>query len=334
MVLINLSSLMFRMPVSTRNSTSGRRNLSAALSGAAPRPSTQARQVSRSVDAVEQDPEDVDTNGTGNVEDGVAHRPAAGNQPDATANAEMESLVAKAAAPMYSLASISNEILNSLSLFGSPEKAAIFQSLCSTTGVYAKRKDDILKRLFYVLSLNEHLKHLAEQVPEPEIENEKEYRFFIELRGPKTPAKKKVLNTCLILFSQCLIRKEWVGKDLSKKEDFAAAQYQPNHVLTLFKMLFAEFSERCIVYRLQRDFKGKGKLLAYWRYVFEITKSSRPDYGTTPHAAQFDANWRIKRQRAIESGELKPLTDYKHHLMVLTEELMCCNNLRGSKEVS
>ena len=169
-------------------------------------------------------------------------------------------------------------------------------------------------------------------MPEPDVPSQKTRQFFIQLRGIKTPVKKTILNATLVLFSTLLYKKDFLGKNLSDPKQFAYAQYEPNYVAVQFRMLFAVFHEQGVQYKMTKDFKLKGDYLAFWRYVFAVTKKIQPEYGTRPNKACFDPLFREKQEMAIKEGKLDPYNNYDHFMMVLSEELMVCNILCGSKE--
>ena len=60
----------------------------------------------------------------------------------------------------------------------------------------------------------------------------------------------------------------------------------------------------------------------------------RPEFGTRSNAATFDESFSTKVSNHISSGTFEPLSNYEHHLYLLTARLqaVCC--LRGSKEPS
>lgn len=234
---------------------------------------------------------------------------------------------------LYDVESISRDILENQNLFGDTETTKMLRELAPTSAAHQNKKKKVEDRFFFIIGKHPTFKELAEIIDNPKCPSKPIRRFYTIVKGDKEDHKKLILNATLILFSQFLIKKEFHGADLSDKKTFAEAQYQPNNVQVHFKVLFSVFSSEGIRYTLQKDFNERGDFLAYWRYVFDITKKYRPDYGTTPNSAQFDENWRQKRTKAIADGKLD-LNNYKHHIMVLTEELMCCFNLRGSEEVS
>ena len=170
-------------------------------------------------------------------------------------------------------------------------------------------------------------------VPDPEMFGMKRRRFFILLRGVKTPLKKRVLNYSLLLFSQRLIKKNWEGQSLLDPQIFADAQYEPLVSAMMTRCLFAVFSNEQIIYSQAKDFNETGDFHAYFKDVYQRTKLLRPTFATAPNASSFEPLFRQKRQAAIDSGDLDPLENYTHHTWVLLEEINSCWALRASQEV-
>jgi hypothetical protein len=173
---------------------------------------------------------------------------------------------------------------------------------------------------------------LAEIVADPDIPGSTTRRFYIELRGFKSPLKRSVLNMALLLFSQRLIKKEFEGRDLLDPATFAAAQYESTSIDTLLKCLFAVFTENSIQYSREKDFKFSGSFSAYWNDTFEKCQSFRPDFGTAPNASCFDPAYREKTRRAIELGKLRPFENVRHFNMLVLQELQTNWLLRSCKE--
>ena len=77
-----------------------------------------------------------------------------------------------------------------------------------------------------------------------------------------------------------------------------------------------------------------GSYQAYWIWLFDFCTKYRPDFGTTPNAATFDANMNAKIREAIANGTFNPLTVYEDHIWLLQTRLQTGCLLRAAKEPS
>jgi hypothetical protein len=136
---------------------------------------------------------------------------------------------------------------------------------------------------------------LTEIAPDPSIPSKTTRRFFIMLRGNMTRAKKMVLNYALLCYSRSLVKKEFIGEDLSDPAVFALAQYQPNTLETHFKVLFSVFKKEQIHYQMQKDFNGPGDFHAYWKDTMAVAAEHRPlEYARKPNACEPDMSQKEK----------------------------------------
>ena len=90
-------------------------------------------------------------------------------------------------------------------------------------------------------------------------------RFYNDLGGEKTPAKKLVLDKMLKIFLFNRINK----KDPSKPLDSTSSAQ-------MFKQLFVVFHGKGIRYDYQKDFKGPGELSACWEAKYKQHRKEDP----------------------------------------------------------
>ena len=124
---------------------------------------------------------------------------------------------------------------------------------------YEKFKLSIVKWFFTVLASRTSTCQLAESVPNPDLPGLRTQRFYVAVRGVRTPQKQSLLGQCLLLFSSQYRKLKFKDADLSSPEIFAEAQYQPNLIGTGFRTLFSHFRKSSIQYALAKDFNGQGK---------------------------------------------------------------------------
>jgi hypothetical protein len=113
-------------------------------------------------------------------------------------------------------------------------------------------------RLFACLATNDLFKHLSDFVPDPDDPSTKTRQFYVYCRGPKTPARYRIMNASLIFFSKTFVQLKYVGMDLSDINLFVKAQYQPNSCAKNFRCLFAIFANQGIRYTLAKSFNDAG----------------------------------------------------------------------------
>lgn len=226
-----------------------------------------------------------------------------------------------------------SSLLNNPCLFGDENTTNLLNNYSVNSDEHEVRKGLVKSRFFYILSLHPNFRFLTELIDDPLNKklNTKVPRFYVELRGVKTDTNNKILNYCMILFSQSFIKKDFQDQDLTDPLVFAQAQYEPNTVDMNLRCLFTVFKSKSIMFE-KGDFNQRGDFPAYWKKVFELTKKLRPDYATKKKASSFDPLFRQKRRKAIDDGVFHPLTNYTHHTWMLLEELMCVNMLRGCQE--
>lgn len=130
--------------------------------------------------------------------------------------------------------------------------------------------------------------------------------FYVALSGWKTQMGQKVLKYYMVLLAQNCIKKSFIRHNLLHPTILAAAHYEPNVLALCFQVLFGIFKQYGVMYSSTGDFNSKGDFYAVLKTKFEATQQHWPDYGTTPNAAIFDANYKVKRQQAIKSSQLDP----------------------------
>ena len=179
------------------------------------------------------------------------------SQPDTTS---YPSDIGTAAAPADGTFSISNVLTlmkNDEHLFGARTDTIVELDL--NDPAYEKFKLSIVKRFFTVLASRTSTCQLAELVADPDLPGVRTQRFYVAIRGVRTPQKQKLLGQCLLLFSSQYRKIKFKDADLSSPQVFADAQYQPNVIGTGFRTLFSHLHKNSIQYNLAKDFNGQGK---------------------------------------------------------------------------
>jgi hypothetical protein len=228
------------------------------------------------------------------------------------------------------------EIMHStLDLLGDEETTNLLSNLTFVGTSHAKKQSSYEARFFIVLQKHDKFKTLTEMMADPTIPSKQVRRFYVMLRGVMTPAKKMALNYGLLCYSQSLVKKEFIGRDLSDPKAFADAQCQPNTLETHFKVLFSVFKSEQIHCQLQKDFNGPGDFQACWKHAMAIAAEHRPlDCARKPNAAVADMSQMEKLRAFLEDGRLDPYGDYNHMMMVLPDLVLTTFILRGGEEVS
>lgn len=211
----------------------------------------------------------------------------------------------------------------------------LLKSLTFIGSSHAKKQHAYEARFFLVLGRHAHFVPLTELINDPDMPSKKTRKFYVMLRNTMTPSKKMVLNYALLCYSQSLVKKEYVGKDLSDPNTFAMAQYQPNSLETHFKVLFSVLKTNQIHYQFQKDFNGPGDFQAYWKHAMGVAALHRPlDYARKPNAAVPDMSQKEKIRVQLRDGRLDPYKNYEHMVMLLADKVLTTFILRGGKEVS
>lgn len=234
-----------------------------------------------------------------------------------------------------SIAEVSRFIVESSSLFGSAAYTAKIRNLHANTKGYESKKTIIVDRFFAIISCHPDLSFLADFVKCPET-NKSIQVFFLQVRGVKTMAKWNILNTCMLLFGQGFVKKEYehrIAEFHDNKSLRAEAQYQPSTLSTAHKTLWAYFKTQSVIYE-QRDFQSQaGSFKAYWSALFKETCDVRSDYGTKPNAPFYDKNADDKILVALQNGVIKPYKILEDMQKLLVHYTLKIWKLRGQKEV-
>ena len=179
------------------------------------------------------------------------------SQPDTTS---YPSDIGTAAAPAdgtFSIANVLTLMKNDRHLFGARTDTIVELDL--NDPAYEKFKLSIVKRFFMVLASRTSTCRLAELVDDPDLPGVKTQRFYVAIRGVRTPEKQRLLGQCLLLFSSQYRKIAFKDADIGSPERFANAQYQPNVIGTGFRTLFSHLHKMSIQYNLAKDFNGQGK---------------------------------------------------------------------------
>jgi hypothetical protein len=109
-------------------------------------------------------------------------------------------------------------------------------------------------------------------IEDPELPNTQEQRFFVYLRGVKTPCKLAVLkNVMLLVLAHVLVKKKYGDTNLSTATNKVRvnAQYKPNYIDVMTPQLFSHFTKKGITHKT-KDFKeAKHSFHAYWKTTFD-----------------------------------------------------------------
>jgi hypothetical protein len=234
------------------------------------------------------------------------------------------------------------------SLLGSVEETKHAETLTSNTAKHEAAKVSAETRFFEVISRVALLKPLTLMVKDTVRMKEAKKRtpiyerqLYINLRGDTTLEKKRILNKCLLITARFMVLRKYVGQDHAKAsvEERAKMMYQPSTLKTYYKLLFATFKDHGLYWSFSKDFKGKGELCGYYKYLFVETQAVRSDYGLKVKQGQFDEDSHPKIIAALKSGLLCPFnTDhdscFNHLMMILVDRMFETFMLRADKEVS
>ena len=203
------------------------------------------------------------------------NQPNDGNKPsDGTLEAFVNGTSLKDKPEELTLSIVYERLETNTKLFGSVEATEKLKSLQFNTEGHEKSKSGLLQRLFAILSIHPDFAGLTEEIDDPDMPGTKTRRFFVFLRGVRTPLKMKVLNYALLLFSQRLTLKKYQDQDMTNPETFAKAQYQTTTMEVMMKTLFSAFSAEGITFRFKKDFNGPGHFNAYWKNRMQTPKST------------------------------------------------------------
>ena len=188
------------------------------------------------------------------------------SQPDTTSYPSDIGTTAAPADGTFSILNVLTLMKNDEHLFGARTDTIVELDL--NDPAYEKFKLSIVKRFFTVLASRTSTCQLAELVPDPDLPGVRTQRFYVAIRGVRTPQKQRLLGQCLLLFSSQYRKIAFKDADLNSPEIFAKAQYQPNVIGTGFRTLFSHLHKMSIQYNLAKDFNGQGKYSSFLIAVF------------------------------------------------------------------
>ena len=172
----------------------------------------------------------------------------------------------------FSITNVLAEMNKDTSLFG--ERTDTIRNLDMNNKEYESRKSGIVKRFFHTLASRASTRPLTELVDDPLDPGNKKERFYLELRGVRDPAKRKVLGQAVLLFSSRLVKlKHATTTAFATPLDYANAQYQPNVVGTMMRTLFSHFRSNDILFSQSKDFNEKGTFFPSILFSFPIILS-------------------------------------------------------------
>jgi len=229
-------------------------------------------------------------------------------------------------------------------LYNTAEQTAAIKASKGTTKEYTGQKRRTVTRFFNILSAHKEprIQALATLVHCPSTGADV-YKLVTIVRGVRTPAKKCIVNTVVVIF--CL-NLRMIGEDGNtmvdvtgmSKEEIAQLKYQPSSLLTRLKHLFSWFTEQEIMFN-QSDFKNyQGSFHAYLKDDFAETLTVRDDFGkrkSAPTDLMADAKLRDPAnglqpfRRDMFDASKSGLTDLQR---ILAHQTGSMNALRSHKE--
>lgn len=239
-------------------------------------------------------------------------------------------------------------IENSRDILGNINTTDSIDKLTYTDRKYDAQKLRAINRFYLIISAHPTLRNLSELVLDTEHESGKKLvpRMIVLCRGLKSNAKKRILNTCLLLVAQHLRKQKSTNLDwssfLTDNSLFSTAHaqecYQPNVTALYHRHLFKYFHDEGVMYSMSTDFNQTGGFQAYWKEIFALCKSKRPaDFGEKPLKACFDidADYKIRNTadppftpfELTKKGYEDAMILFSHYMSVI----WC---LRGATEVS
>jgi len=167
-------------------------------------------------------------------------------------------------------------------LYGNKETTEPLKKAFATTATYQKQKLATIMRFFGILAAHPEARvcALADTINDPEMDRDT-FRFFVLVRGVKSPAKLYVINSAMTIFA---VNLTMINKnnesvlDLTKMtpEQKAAIQYQPSSFATFYKHVFAHMKNEGVAFE-QANFsgiEGTSLSLIYFHYFFQILTPS------------------------------------------------------------
>jgi hypothetical protein len=225
--------------------------------------------------------------------------------------------------------------LNTDCSFISYDQAVVDNVLSSTahTEVYRKAKSSAFTMFVRACVTCSKLKYLFDTTSD---ENSGAVIFNLQklCSGAKTPAKRVILNHCLLRYA-CFsgVKDEHQGKNIYEMaiESFAAIALEPSTIATRHKMIFAVLRQNMGMTYLLKDFNFPGGFTNWWTQAFDRIKSVRPLYATKPKQAVVQLDY----FKLIMNAE-KPFKPYENYddLLNLLMFRMCIELCkRAGKEV-
>jgi len=146
-------------------------------------------------------------------------------------------------------------------LHGNKETTERLKKAFATTTTYQKQKLATIMRFFGILAAHPEarVRALADTINDPEMDRDT-FRFFVLVRGAKSPSKLYVINSAMTIFAVNLTminKNDESVLDLTKMtpEQKAAIQCQPSSFSTFYKHIFAHMKNEGIAFE-QANFTG------------------------------------------------------------------------------
>ena len=199
----------------------------------------------------------------------------------------------------------------------------------SNQAKYDKRHDSTERRFFACIQQygGSTLACLLEieQVQYDGLGDKEDYAFYNLVGGEKTEAKRKILNTCLVL---CAL------KFKCQTGPRKGEPLEPVSFRWVMKVLFYRFHDKDVQYDFVVDFNGKGEfhavLIDYWTKI----RSKDPKFGLRKKHAHYDVDGDAKVQKAYADGTFKPYEDPWHLVQAACLNLGRMWGCRGDKEMA
>ena len=216
-----------------------------------------------------------------------------------------------------------------MTLFGEAKETEVIKTMTGNTKKYDALRTQTYNHFYNILRCHKTLKKLAI------IEKNKKTVFENVCGGSRSEYKKHIINACLIVWGKGLVKKEYIGQDMTKltRKELAKAQLQPSTIQLKHKMLWSVLGDRGIYYQA-RHFNFQGSYKWYWKNRFAVTKEQRPDFSRQIKKTQYDQYEEDKIWATYYDIDksFRPYGDITDLLMLLCWRVLKCFVFRGKRE--
>jgi hypothetical protein len=137
----------------------------------------------------------------------------------------------------------------------------LFRSLSPLSGNRQQLKANLMTRFMVTLSLHPEYVRLCRIIQDPQyfgMGNHPIQVFFVVFRHNITQVNLKLLNHSILLFSINLIKKDYVGTDLTNEKTFCMAQYESTTTAMWIRTILGVFAEHGVPFNMGSfNFTGK-----------------------------------------------------------------------------